>query len=306
MKAATLFSGIGGVDIGLQQAGFDIVWAIERDPCAAEVYSRNFNHSPIIGDICQIDPKDLDGIDLLWASPPCQQYSQARDKKLPNHEGADLGYEVVRFLKVLAPKYFCLENVPGYKYASSFRAIVECLNKMGYWTNWQILNAADYGVPQARKRLILRAVRGGWLPELPLKQNWKGWYEAIADLVLNLPGSKFAPWQIEALHRRAVSYSAQDRLLVPRDGTRNYKLNGLNPIPGDRPAPTIRALNGQGNQFNVIVDAKVLKVTPRCYARLQAFPDSFWLPDLSSIAIKGIGNAVPCLLAKTVVEGFLK
>lgn len=304
MKAGTLFSGIGGADVGLQQAGFDIAWAIERDPCAAEVYSRNFTHSPIVTDIRQVNPGDLDPIDLLWASPPCQQYSQARDKKLPVHEGADLGYEVVRFLEVLIPKYFCLENVPAYKNANSFRAIVECLNDLNYWSAWSILNAADYGVPQARKRLILRAVRGGWLSELPLKQNWKGWYEAIADLVPNLPEAELAPWQTRYLQDLKVK---DLRVLVPRVGARNYKEKGLKQIPGHRPAPTIRAMGHDGHcyQFNAIVDAKVLRVTPRCYARFQTFPDSFVLPDRPVAAIKGIGNAVPCLLAKTVVEGFV-
>lgn len=339
MKAGTLFSGIGGADIGLQQAGFDIAWAIERDPCAAEVYSRNFTHSPIVTDIRQVNPGDLDPIDLLWASPPCQQYSQARDKKLPVHEGADLGYEVVRFLEVLTPKYFCLENVPAYKNANSFSAIVECLNDLGYWSNWSILNAADYGVPQTRKRLILRAVLGGWLPELPLKQNWKGWYEAISDLVPDLPEAELAPWQIKALQSNGFPFlpvaisggnstqangkrkvwkdsiapywsiccTSQDRLLIPREGARNYKEKGLKQIPGNRPAPTIRAMGHDGHcyQFNAIVDARVLRVTPRCYARFQTFPDSFVLPDRPVAAIKGIGNAVPCLLAKTVVEGFL-
>lgn len=339
MKAGTLFSGIGGADVGLQQAGFDLCWAIERDPIAAGIYAQNFNHPPIVTDIRQVSPSDLDSIDLLWASPPCQQASDARNKNLPRHEGADLGYEVVRFLKTLTPKFFCLENVPGYKREPAFGAIVECLNTLGYWTNWSVLNAADYGVPQARKRLILRAIRGGWLPELPLKQNWKGWYEAIADLVPDLPETELAPWQVGALQRNGFSFlpaaisggnltqrngkrkvwknftepywvvccRGQDRLLVPREGARNYKEKGLKQIPGDRPAPTIRAMGHDGHcyQFNAIVDTKVLRVTPRCYARFQAFPDSFVLPDRPVAAIKGIGNAVPCLLAKTVVEGFV-
>lgn len=297
--AGTLFCGIGGADIGLQQAGFDIAWAIERDPVAANIYSQNFNHAPIIADVCQVDPNDLSPIDLLWASPPCQQYSQARDKKLPAHEGADLGYEVIRFLETLTPRYFCLENVPGYKTAGSFQAIVECLNKLGYWVNWSILNAADYGVPQNRKRLILRAVREGWIPELPLKQDQKGWYQAIADLIPELPEVELAPWQVKAL---GVNNNNLD-LLIPRDGARNYKEKGLKKVPGDRPAPTVRAMGhgGHSYQFNAIVNAKVLRLSPRCYARFQNFPDNFRLPTSSTIAIKGIGNAVPCLLAEAIV-----
>jgi DNA (cytosine-5)-methyltransferase 1 len=151
--------------------------------------------------------------------------------------------------------------------------------------------------------LILRAVRGGWLPELPLKQNWKGWYEAIIDLVPDLPETELAPWQA-----RYLQDLKEFRALVPRVGARNYKEKGLNQIPGHRPAPTIRAMGHDGHchQFNAIVDAKVLRVTPRCYARFQTFPDTFWLPDRPVDAIKGIGNAVPCLLVKAIVEGFVK
>lgn len=336
--AGTLFSGIGGADIGLQQAGFDIAWAIERDPKAASIYAQNFCHDLIVADIRQVNPHDLDRIDLLWASPPCQQYSQARDKSLPVHEGADLGYEVIRFLEILKPQYFCLENVPGYKNADSFKAIVECLNRLGYWSNWSVLNAADYGVPQSRQRLILRAVRGGWLPELPLKQSRRGWYEAISDLVSNLPETSLAPWQIEALSNYSglpttlivapdnpnangkrykapgepswtvTASSMSSRILIPRVGARNYKEEGLKQIPEHQPAPTIRAMGHDGHchQFNVIEDTRVLRLTPRCYARFQTFPNTFWFPDRPVDAIKGIGNAVPCLLAKTVVEGFLR
>lgn len=299
--AGVLFCGIGGADIGLQQSGFDIAWAIERDPVAAEIYSKNFPHSPIVEDIRNVDPDDLDSIDLLWASPPCQQYSQARDKSLPVHEGADLGYEVIRFLEVLKPRYFCLENVPAYKSADSFKAIVECLNQMGYWSNWIVVNAADYGVPQSRQRLILRAVRGGWLSELPLRQSWKGWYDAISDLVPQLPSANLSSWQIQSLKNIKTS-----KVLIPRDGARNYKKKGLSQIPGDRPAPTIRAMSHDGHcyQFNAILDINVLKLTPRCYARFQSFPDTFWLPDRPVDAIKGIGNAVPCLLAEIIAKGF--
>lgn len=334
MKAGTLFSGIGGADVGLQQAGFDIAWAIERDPIAAGIYQQNFGHSPIVKDICQIDPRDLPPVDLLWASPPCQQFSTARAKNLPRHEGADLGFEVVRFLKALQPRYFILENVPGYKNATSFKAIVEVLNELGYWSNWQIVNAADFGVPQFRKRLILRSVKHGWLPEVPLAQPHNGWYEAIADLVPELPETELAPWQLRALRYKVIPLPAvvsptdlnasskryktrteefysitpstanSCRLLLPRVGTRNIA-KGLRQIPAESPAPTVRALGHDRHwrQFDAIVDRRVLKVTPRCFARLQSFPDSFWLPDDPVAATKGIGNAVPCELARAIVEG---
>lgn len=338
--AGVLFSGIGGADVGLHQAGFDVVWAIERDPVAASIYAKNFNHDPIVEDVRTVDLAKLRQVDLIWASPPCQQYSTARSKKLPQHEGADAGLAVIRYLDLLRPRYFCLENVEGYKKSSAFREIMNALYRFEYWVEWSILNAADFGVPQSRRRLILRAIRGGIPASLVSLGNKLGWYQAICDLVSGLPETNLAAWQKKVLlesgcdvgeglwlvcgsnsggkakknilkpqntpYWTVAGTSRWDRLLlIPRVGAR---VKNFHPIGPSEPAPTIRALGHDRHwrQLDVIAEKKVYKVTPRCFARFQTFPDDFWLPDDPVIATKGIGNAVPCQLARTVGASVLE
>jgi len=92
-----------------------------------------------------------------------------------------------------------LENVWGYRSFDAYKLIRATLDELGYWSNEQHLNSADFGVPQTRKRLILRACRDGFPPALPTKERWRGWYEAIEDLIPGLPESRFADWQLARL-----------------------------------------------------------------------------------------------------------
>lgn len=173
---ASLFSGGGGVDCGAKIAGFQPIWSIEKDPDVAEVYAANLKHQPIIKSVADVNPFCLERPDVLWASPPCQEWSIARSKNLPPREDADIEYAVIGFLEILQPKVFILENVEGYRKARVFHAIVDVLHHLGYWVQWEVLNMADWGVPQTRRRLILRAVKGSFVPPLPPKQKWVGWY----------------------------------------------------------------------------------------------------------------------------------
>jgi DNA (cytosine-5)-methyltransferase 1 len=259
----------------------------------------------------------------------------------------------------------------------SFALIVQALHALHYDVQWWHLNAADYGVPQTRRRLILvarrdgRVVRpaathcqggcndmfGGLLP-------WVGWYEAIADLVDTLPESEFAPWQLARLPTdvresvmvggantsetqaapgvgvsvlnkptRAVmaSHSNRWRALL-MDGQANSNgatctsVSGGVPafavqdqtgarhaaravlvgngdtyrpvVSGNEPSPTQGASNGA----RALVPHRVVKMTPRALARFQSFPDWYELPERNALACKIIGNAVPPLLMRRVME----
>jgi DNA (cytosine-5)-methyltransferase 1 len=194
----SLFSGGGGADIGAAMAQFQPIWGIELDPDIASVFAANLGHQPIVKSVAEVNPNSLDRPDVLWA-PPCQEWSVARSKSLPKRVDADIGYAIIPFLKTLQPKTFILENVEAYRKARVFHAIVNVLHQLGYWTTWSVLNAADWGVPQTRRRLILRAVKDGFVPPLQPVQKWCGWYEAIADLIPTLPESQFAPWQLERM-----------------------------------------------------------------------------------------------------------
>ncbi len=195
----TLFSGIGGIDLGAIAAGFEPCEAVEFDPQLAELHMANIGGKMHIQNILDCDPFKFEKPDLLHASPVCKQFSTANANKGERQLDIDCAKKVSQFLSVLKPQYFTLENVEGYRKSKSFHIIVEALYSLGYWVNYQVLNAADFSVPQSRRRLILIAVKSGFIPSLPLPEKHIGWYEAIADLVHDLPDSQLAEWQLRAL-----------------------------------------------------------------------------------------------------------
>lgn len=335
---ASLFSGGGGADIGAILAGLKSIWAVELDSQVAEIYGTNIKHRPIDKSIAQVDPKQLERPDVLWASPPCQAYSIARDKNLPCRDDADIGLAIISFLKILQPPTFILENVEGYRKSKVFFAIVDALYRLNYWVNWEVLNAADFGVPQTRRRLILRAVKNGFVPALPQPQKWCSWYNAIADLIPKLQSVELAAWQLKRLQPdklrdsflidsknadpngrptvrlkkepsfticAAIAKGLPKAVLIERHGARNGSLNLRFAC---EPAWTIRASiasDGKGSDrktfINACVESQVFNLNIRALARLQTFPDWYTFPESTALAGQIIGNAVPPLMAKTLI-----
>jgi len=193
-----LFSGFEGVGIGAKAAGISHSWGIEWKDDIAQVARNNGFHS-ITADILTVDPHDMERVDFLHASPPCTNASVANANAGESDSDRALGYKTAQFVEVLKPEVFTLENVWQYRNFDAFKFILTTLERLGYWIDVQHVNAADFGVPQTRKRMILRARLGGWLPHLPDPVKWVGWYEAIEDLIPTLPESHFAPWQLARL-----------------------------------------------------------------------------------------------------------
>ncbi|PSB48525.1 hypothetical protein C7B80_05575 [Cyanosarcina cf. burmensis CCALA 770] len=316
-------------------------WAIDKDPEAVKVYRRNISSDAICADLTQIDPYSLSPVDVLFASPPCQQWSVARSSCAPQREDAEIGIVLCRYLEALKPKYLFLENVRGYVRSQSLYQIEQTLYSLGYWIDRQIIDAADFGVPQNRIRVVLRAVRGGFPPSLPPKKKTRGWYEAIADLIPTLEPSQLAPWQLKRLppnllsdflidsknanplgkptvrlaERPAFAVCASSckglpkAVIVERTGVRS---NNLKLRSAEQPAWTIRCsitTDGRGNNRSRFIDAifpgQVLQLNIRALARFQSFPDWYVLPERMAIAGRIIGNAVPPLMARALVSSTL-
>jgi DNA (cytosine-5)-methyltransferase 1 len=196
---STLFSGAGGVDLGAIAAGFEPCESVEYDPQLAELHKANIGGKCHVMNILDASPYKFEKMDLLHASPPCPNFSTAKKNASELQQDRDFAHKIADFIEVLEPPTFTLENVQAYAKSFSLQIILEALYSNGYWVNYQVLNAADFGVPQSRRRLILIAVKSGFIPSLPPKENHIGWYEAIADLVHDLPDSKLADWQLKAL-----------------------------------------------------------------------------------------------------------
>ena len=194
-----LFSGCGGAATGAITAGFEPCEAVEFDPQLADLHKANIGGKCHVMNILDCDPFKFEKVDLLHASPVCKSFSTANAKKEEKQLDIDCAKKVAEFIQVLQPLTFTLENVQAYGKSKAFNIILEMLYSQGYWVNYQVLNAADFGVPQSRRRLILIAVKSGFIPPLPPKQNHVGWYAAIADLVHDLSDSQLADWQMKAL-----------------------------------------------------------------------------------------------------------
>jgi DNA (cytosine-5)-methyltransferase 1 len=197
---ASLFTGGGLADIGAMNAGYKLLWGVELDPAIATVAQQNLGHPVYQASVVDMDWATLERPDHLHMSPPCQDFSVAKSTGKISNDNDALAQACIDAIKALEPSTVTLENVEGYRKAKGFQAIVDTLWGLGYWVNVDVLNSADFGVPQTRRRLILRAVKGGFPGPLPEPvRPWKGWYQAIEDLIPTLPETQFAAWQLKRL-----------------------------------------------------------------------------------------------------------
>lgn len=199
-QVVSLFAGGGGKSLGAKMAGCDLVGAVEYEPAICEVYARNVSKNITCVRVEDQDYRSYAGIDGGMASPRCTTASVANSGATETVEDRISALATARFIKEARPKWFVLENVWGYRKFHSFKVIMDTLTILGYTVDVQHVNMAEYGIPQSRKRLILRAMRVGLMPPLPPKvARMTGWYEAIEDLIPTLPESEFAPWQLSCL-----------------------------------------------------------------------------------------------------------
>jgi DNA-cytosine methyltransferase len=186
---ASLFTGGGGADIGAKAAGLELAWGVELMPEIAEVANANLGRHVKVANILDCTPSDFDRVDVLHASPPCPNFSVAKANGAETALDTALAAKVAEFVTVLRPEVFTLENVMEYRKSRSWAAIEDALYSAGYWLNIEIVNFADFGVPQTRRRMIVRAIRGGWVPHLPQPVPWmSGWYAAIRGYFTHVAG----------------------------------------------------------------------------------------------------------------------
>ncbi len=204
-KAISLFSGAGGMDIGVTKAGFDNVCSVEMDPhCAATLRLNSPRTAVWQVDIRALDPKrtldalglDTGDIALLHGGPPCQPFSQIGHKRGLLDPRGQLAFEMIRFAKALRPSAVILEQVPTFLGTQAaigmtvLDVIREAFWRIGYEAHTSILNALDFDVPQRRKRAVIAAVPKGQsfsfpLPSLPIREKTAGdAFDGLPEAVL--------------------------------------------------------------------------------------------------------------------------
>ena len=175
-RVVSLFSGAGGMDLGFEKAGFDIVWANDFFKEAVESYKKNVSKNVVYGDITKIDSSEIpDDIDLVIGGFPCQGFSVANTKRSMKDERNFLYKEMLRVIKDKNPKFFVAENVKGLlsmEKGKVFEMIKKDFESLGYKVDARLLNAAEYGVPQARERLVIIGNRLGIENPFPTPTHW--------------------------------------------------------------------------------------------------------------------------------------
>jgi DNA (cytosine-5)-methyltransferase 1 len=291
---ASLFSGGGGADIGAIAAGFAPLWAVEYDAAIAGVYRANLGDHIIVDDVCNVDYATLPRVDWLHASPVCTRYSVANSQRGESDLDIVTAQATARAIESAQPRYVTIENVQQYAGSDALRLITATLDRLGYWWHAEVMNSADYGVPQTRRRLIVRASLDMLRP-MPQAQRWIGWYEAIEDLIPTLPPSKFTPWQTARLPKKINKTT----LFSNHCGTDGYTT--LNRVESKDPSFSVAAHIRSVNAYRAwLSTGRVIQMSPRALARFQSFPDAYALPDKAALACRVIGNAVPPLLMQTI------
>ncbi|TVQ30917.1 MAG: DNA cytosine methyltransferase [Phycisphaeraceae bacterium] len=317
--AIDLFAGCGGLTEGLKQAGFRVVGAIEIDELAAKSYRMNHPRVRLWNnDIRTIRLPTLrktlclksGELDLLAGCPPCQGFSNIRTlngNRYVRDRRNSLTDEFLRFVKDLRPRAIMLENVPGLANKRRFREFAATLESMGYNVKWDILDAALYGVPQRRRRLILLASKSGSIDFAPIDTTRM----TVADAIGEIEPPHISNDPLHCLIGRRSHRISELIKRIPKDGGSrsdlpeemwlecHKKCSGFKDVYGrmrwSDVAPTITGgcLNPSKGRFLHPDQNRALTV--REAALLQGFPPGYrFATDRGMYAIAGmIGNALP-------------
>lgn len=353
LTQVSLFSGAFGLDLGFMAAGFDPKVALDLDNDSLKTITTNLPDLPFIGeDIEKVTTKDIldasglgkGDIDVLVGGPPCQPFSTAGKRMGLNDPRASPLREFIRVIKEAQPRCFVMEEVEGLKSArlkhvpvseagrqltpeeekgSAFKLIIEMLNGTGYKFTYDILNAADYGAPQVRNRLIFIGLREGE-PSLPTathsevpQLHWEGGavspWNTLWDATADLQGGS---QEFSNLSEKSKSYMGS----VPPGGNwRNLpeeqiegamggaytsgggKMGYYRRLSWDTPSPTVVTSPTQmATLFCHPEELRPLSVDE--YKRAQGFPDDWYLPKSTAAKYKLIGNAVPVYLSYAIAQ----
>lgn len=321
-QAIDLFSGAGGLSLGLRVAGWHMLGGFEIAPDAIQTYKANFPESKIYsGDVRDTDFSRFKGIDLVAGGPPCQPFSVA-GKQMAALDARDMVPEFLRAIEQIEPQVFIMENVAGLmtaRHKTYTDNIFRKIGLLGYNLSVEILCAYDFGVPQRRKRVFLvGSKRKGFVFPKPTHGVGRKFPHVTSGQALeNVPADTPNNAKITYATTPVMRKSPFAGMLVNGQGR---------PIDLDGPCHTIPATAG-GNRTHILDRNGVLisyhkqlmnggpvrsgevegvrRLTVAESARLQTFPDEFIFIGKGASRYRLVGNAVPPLLARAVGQAVL-
>lgn len=322
LRSVDLFAGIGGIRLGFDQAfgnGIETVFVSEFDENAVKTYRANFETPhEINGDITKIAAEDVPNFDICLAGFPCQAFSLAGQRKgfdddFRGMSRGTLFFDMARICEKHQPKVIFCENVKGlpiHKNGKTFRVILGTLEQMGYKPFFKILNSKDFGVPQNRERIYIVAFRNDVSPAEFAFPAHAGRKRIIADILEAAPiPSKYylSDVYMDTLRRHRARHEAKGHGF-------GYEIRPLDGIAG------AIVCGGMGRERNLLIDHRehsmvpmthikgkindedIRKMTPREWARLQGYPESYKLELADTHLYKQLGNSVTVPVIKAIAE----
>lgn len=305
LKVVSLFSGCGGCDQGLvggfdynqthyECLPFEIVYALDIDQKALNTHKLNIECENVVcGNICDIPSGQIPEHDVLVGGFPCQSFSTVNPTKDPFDDRANLYKQMVRIAKDKQPKVIIAENVKGLMTlhkGAIFKKVREAFEDAGYTLSYRLLNAANYGVPQKRERMILVGFRNDLgitfdFPEETTADSWVPLSVAVPELAIEDQRYYFSQKAVEGMKnakpnmKRGLWQRLDEPCLTVTSHLAKVSLNSRDPV--------------------LLVDPETelyRRFTPREAAKIQSFPDTFKFAGNESDAYRQIGNAVPPVL----------
>lgn len=320
LKIVSFFSGAGGLDLGFKKAGFNIIYANEFDKDIWDTY--RLNHPETILDtrsITQIDEDEIPDCDGIIGGPPCQSWSEAGSKRGINDQRGQLFFDFIRILKAKKPSFFLAENVSGMlasRHSDALNNIKETFLDAGYDLYFKLLNSADFGIAQDRKRLIFIGFRSDLKIDYSFPEPANE-VRTLKDIIQDLEESvvpalnKSKPNPDVDLPNHEYMTGGFSSMYMSRNRVRTWDEPSFTIQAGGRHAPihpsSPRMIKVDTDQFIFAPNSEYRRLSVRECARIQGFPDDFIFKysDVNH-GYKMIGNAVNVEFANILATSILK
>ena len=308
MKVGSLFSGIGGIDLGFEQAGFEIAWANDMDASACKTYRHNFPNTHLIeSDVRDIDPRALPDIDVLVAGFPCQPFSIMGYRRGFKDPRGNLFFEISRFIDIKRPRVVFLENVRNlmeHDNGKTFLVIYNTLAQFGYSVKYKVINATDVNIPQNRARIFIVAflnIEDCDRFSFPEAMSLDATVEDIIDHSVKHD-------DIYYYGSSSRYFKELDAKIVDRTGIYRIDDSGVATRKWDI-CPTLKANMGTYPDRVPIIrdDFGIRKLTPMECLAFQGYPKAYTFKGVSlESAYKQCGNTVCVPVVKSIAANIIK
>ena len=314
LKAASLFCGCGGTEVGLlgdfsflgkyyEPNNIDIVYANDIEKSACKLFKDNFNLTPDNRDIRDVKSNEIPDFDILTGGFPCQSFSivAQNPKRLGiKDERGLLFFEMCRILKDKKPKAFIAENVKGILSANkgeAFPLIIKEFEKSGYSVNYKLINSANYGVPQKRERVIIVGIRKD------LKKRFEFKPEPINSSVDFVPLKKVIEKEVE--DKYFFSEKAIEGMKRAKKDMNKGRAQDIEE-PCNTVGSHLAKVSLNSTDPVLLIKNRYRRFTPREVARIQSFPEEYKLSLSDSAQYRALGNAIAPLMIWHIAKNLLE